>query len=114
MKKFIVLSLAVSGLGNKIFRHGDKVTEANFPPGNADALVENGHLKEDKKAPKPELNIDELVAKFEETEAEVLGATFVRNENLALVNFYKLKTDNAKDVTLKAALLAFKLAKNDE
>lgn len=47
MKKYIVQSLAVSGRGKKIYTNGDKVTEANFPPGNAAELCKQGHLKED-------------------------------------------------------------------
>lgn len=47
MKKYIVKSLAVHGRGKKIFTNGDKVTEANFPPGNAEELVKQGHLIED-------------------------------------------------------------------
>lgn len=44
MKKYIVKALYVSGKGNKQFNSGDKVTENNFPEGNADLLVEQGFL----------------------------------------------------------------------
>jgi hypothetical protein len=46
MKTYIVISLTVGGLGNKIFNYGDIVNESNFPSGNADKLVEQGFLKE--------------------------------------------------------------------
>lgn len=46
MQKFIVKSLAVSGLGKKIFRHGDFVTEENFPKGNFKELLEKKHIEE--------------------------------------------------------------------
>jgi len=46
MKKYIVISLTVGGLGNKIFNHGDIVNETNFPKGNIEALVRNGFLRE--------------------------------------------------------------------
>ncbi len=44
MKKYIVKSLAVSGLGNKVFRCRAEVNENNFPPGRAEELVKSGHL----------------------------------------------------------------------
>ena len=46
MKKYIVISLTVGGLGNKIFNYGDIVNETNFPKGNIEALVRNGFLRE--------------------------------------------------------------------
>jgi hypothetical protein len=45
MKKYIVISLTVGGLGNKIFNYGDIVNESSFPKGNAERLVANGFLK---------------------------------------------------------------------
>lgn len=55
MKKFTVLVLALSGVGNRVFNAGDTVTEANFPAGNCEKLVEQGFLeevKEEEVAPK--------------------------------------------------------------
>jgi len=46
MKKYIVISLAITGLGKKIHRSKDEVTEKDFPEGVAVKLVESGHLKE--------------------------------------------------------------------
>jgi hypothetical protein len=46
MKKYIVVALSVGGLSNKIFNSGDAVDEDNFEPGHADALVEQGFLKQ--------------------------------------------------------------------
>lgn len=45
MKRFKVKSLHVGGLGNKVFKSGDIVTERNFPSGNADKLAASGHLE---------------------------------------------------------------------
>lgn len=45
MKKFTVLVLALSGIGNKIFTAGETVTEENFPTGNCEKLVEQGFLE---------------------------------------------------------------------
>lgn len=39
-----VACIAVSGKGNKVFKYGEKVTEDQFPRGNAEALVKSGHL----------------------------------------------------------------------
>lgn len=44
--KYIVKSLYLGGLGNKVFKSGDEVTEANFPDGNAAKLVQQGYLIE--------------------------------------------------------------------
>jgi hypothetical protein len=46
MKKYIVISLTLGGLGNKIFKYGDVVSENNFPKGNAEKLVQQEFLKE--------------------------------------------------------------------
>lgn len=46
MKKYTVIALSVGGLGNKIHRSGEEVTEQNFPAGNAEILVKKGFLKE--------------------------------------------------------------------
>jgi hypothetical protein len=40
-----VIALSVGGKGNKIFKFGETVTEAQFPNGNAAELVEKGFLK---------------------------------------------------------------------
>lgn len=40
-----VIALSVGGKGNKIFKFGEIVTEAQFPNGNAAELVEKGFLK---------------------------------------------------------------------
>lgn len=45
MKRFKVKSLHVGGLGNKVFKAGDIVTERNFPAGNVEKLVSGGHLE---------------------------------------------------------------------
>ncbi len=47
MKTGVVISLNVGGLGNKIFKTGDRVNERNFPEGNWDRIVKGGHVKED-------------------------------------------------------------------
>lgn len=65
MKKYyIVICLSVGGLGNKIFKSGDSVTDANFPPGNAEKLVAEGFLKvdEEKNALELEKSKNKLVA----------------------------------------------------
>ena len=46
MKKYTVIALSVSGLKNKIFRHGDEVTENSFLPGRAEELARKEFLKE--------------------------------------------------------------------
>lgn len=45
MKKYTVIVLALSGIGNQIFKAGDTVTEENFPSGNCAKLVEQGFLE---------------------------------------------------------------------
>ena len=50
MKKYVVLALALGGLGNKVFNAGDIVSEDNFPAGNAQKLVEGGFIKEAEEA----------------------------------------------------------------
>ena len=52
MAKYKVKSLAISGIGKKIYRSGNEVTESDFPKGNAQKLVEQGHLIEIKSATK--------------------------------------------------------------
>lgn len=49
MKKiyYIVICLSVGGIGKKIYRSGDKVSSANFPPGTSEQLREQGFLKID-------------------------------------------------------------------
>lgn len=42
-----VISLAVGGTGNRIYKFGDTVNEQNFPIGNFDRLIADGHIKED-------------------------------------------------------------------
>lgn len=42
-----VKSLAVGGKGNKIFRSGNSVNEKNFPEGNWERLIKDGHIVED-------------------------------------------------------------------
>lgn len=44
MKKFKVIVLSLSGLGNKIFESGDTVTQDAFPEGTVDKLVKEGFL----------------------------------------------------------------------
>jgi hypothetical protein len=39
-----VIALTVSGLGNKVFRAGEIVSESNFVAGRAEKLVESGFL----------------------------------------------------------------------
>lgn len=43
--EYKVISLSVGGLGNKVFKSGDIVNEANFESGLAPKLVEQGFLK---------------------------------------------------------------------
>ncbi|MFN8317147.1 MAG: hypothetical protein U0T32_11940 [Chitinophagales bacterium] len=45
MKKFKVIVLSLSGLGNKIFESGDTVTQDAFPEGTVDKLVKEGFLE---------------------------------------------------------------------
>lgn len=49
-KNYTVVAYSVGGKNNKVYKSGDKVDESNFPPGNADKLVEQGFLKEFTKA----------------------------------------------------------------
>jgi hypothetical protein len=44
MGKYIVLA-PVQGLNKRIFDHGETVTDAHFPPGNAEMLVKKRFLK---------------------------------------------------------------------
>lgn len=44
-KLYKVISLAVSGLSNKIHSSGETVNESDFPPGRADQLVQSKHLR---------------------------------------------------------------------
>lgn len=44
MKKFKVIVLSLSGLGNKIFESGDVVNEDAFPEGSVGKLVKEGFL----------------------------------------------------------------------
>jgi len=46
MKKYQVIALSLGGLGNKIFKSGNIVTEKNFIEGRAEELVKQGFLKE--------------------------------------------------------------------
>lgn len=61
-KKYTVKALAVSGNGNKVFKSGDVVTELNFPPGNAEKLVEKGFLVA-AKVEAPTVNLETEMAK---------------------------------------------------
>lgn len=56
MAKYKVKSLYLGGLGNKIFKSGDEVTEKNFPQGNAEKLCKKGFLEKvnEKTEPKQE------------------------------------------------------------
>lgn len=55
MANYKVISASLGGLGNKVFKAGDNVTEKNFSKGNAPKLVEQGFLEEikGKETPKP-------------------------------------------------------------
>ena len=57
--KYRVKSLSVGGKNNKIFNAGDEVTDANFPDGNAEKLVESGHLERigGEKSTKPAMTV---------------------------------------------------------
>jgi len=44
-RKYEVIALSVGGANNKIFKNGDKVTDANFGKDRADELVKGGFLK---------------------------------------------------------------------
>lgn len=61
MAKYKVKSLYLGGLGNKIFKSGDEVTEKNFPQGNAEKLCKKGFLEKVNEKPeaKPEPKKDE-------------------------------------------------------
>lgn len=60
--EYKVIALSVGGLGNKIFKAGDVVTERNFPEGNAAELVEKGFLSpiEDR----PQIQFDKVAEKI--------------------------------------------------
>lgn len=45
MEKYKVISLAISGRNNKIYRSGDLVTAKMFPEGRLQELEKQGHLK---------------------------------------------------------------------
>ena len=53
IKKYKVKSLTLSGLGNKIFKSGDSVTERNFREGNAEKLRQQGFLEADGEIEEP-------------------------------------------------------------
>lgn len=46
-----VKSLSVLGNGKRIYRWGEEVTEANFPPGNFPNLIKEGFIEEFEPAP---------------------------------------------------------------
>lgn len=46
-----VKSLSVLGNGKRIYRWGEEVTEANFPPGNFPNLIKEGFIEEFEHAP---------------------------------------------------------------
>lgn len=46
-KIYTVIAYSVGGMNNKVYKSGEKVKESNFPPGNAEKLVEQGFLKAD-------------------------------------------------------------------
>ncbi len=52
MAKYKVKTLYLGGLGNKIFRSGDTVTEKNFPKGNAEKLAKSGAIELIEEKPK--------------------------------------------------------------
>lgn len=43
--EYKVIALSVGGLGNKVFKHGDIVTELNFETNTAQKLVDGGFLE---------------------------------------------------------------------
>lgn len=43
-----VIALNLGGLGNKVFKSGDPVTEHNFPIDNFDKLISAGFIREDR------------------------------------------------------------------
>jgi hypothetical protein len=45
MKQYKVISLNTTGRHGKVFRHGDVVSEFDFPPGNAEKLCNEKHLE---------------------------------------------------------------------
>lgn len=61
MNKYKVIALSVAGLGKKIHRSGDVVTESNFEKGKIEALVKGKFLEpiEDKKEKKEESKKEE-------------------------------------------------------
>jgi len=42
---YLVKALSLGGLGNKIFKSGDIVSDVNFPPGNIGNLIEGNFLE---------------------------------------------------------------------
>jgi hypothetical protein len=89
MKKFIVIALAVSGNGNKVFKSGDKVTEKNFPPGNTADLVKNGFLAVDESADETDADlIDETLEtalQAEKDQCVALGIEIPANATLDIL-----------------------------
>lgn len=88
MKKYVVIALSVSGMGNKIFKSKDVISEDQLPPGRAAELVVGGYIKEQSEEvvetsplppPKGEMVVEPPPAPEVKSELEVVGG----GENLS-------------------------------
>jgi len=70
MRKAKVISLAVAGRSNEIFRPGDIVTENNFEINGFDAHIKEGHIAEVIEEKPEAIAIEEEVKEVEIPEPE--------------------------------------------
>jgi hypothetical protein len=88
MKNYKVACLAVGGLNKKIFEFGDVVSENQFPSGNAEKLVESGHL----------VRIGESV----EVKSEVVKTVEVKSDDIKPIEvkpaYNKISVDEIKAI----------------
>jgi len=78
-KRYMVKSLAVSGIGKKVYHNGDFVTDADFPEGAAAVLLKARHLRAPTKS--EQKTFDELDKKAKEVAKKETDA---RDAKLAL------------------------------
>jgi hypothetical protein len=92
-----VVSLTVSGLGKKIHRNGDTVTDADFPQGRAKELVKLGFLKEagESEVVKAILNVASIVSNVDKNSDDVID----KNEDDNILD--KIAKNNAPKKTSK-------------
>ena len=110
--KYTVITSTVGGLGKKIYKAGDKVTDANFPEGNAAKLEKAGFLKKVGKEDKPtELSKEEIQEAADKAYTDVLkqqenGEKISASERIVLISRMEpvekieeyLETETAKTV----------------